>query len=62
MLVVRRKRGQTILVGDIAFKVVRVRGGMVTVGITAPEEVMIERDDAKNKQPRERAPKLEPAA
>ena len=42
MLVLSRKCGEQIVIGDgIAVAVVAVRGGRVTLGVTAPPEVPI---------------------
>lgn len=46
MLVLSRKPGQAIVVGDkIRVTVVRVRGGAVRLGIEAPAEVAIRRKE-----------------
>jgi len=46
MLVLSRKPGQSIQAGDVTITVVRVRGHKVYLGITAPREVSVVRDDA----------------
>lgn len=44
MLVLSRKKGQTILIGDeIEVKVIRVRGGRVQIGINCPSSIPIDR-------------------
>lgn len=54
MLVLARAVGERILIGpDIVVKIVRVEGDQVRVGIDAPREVRILRDDAKKRTPQE---------
>ena len=43
MLVLERKRNQSIMIGDIAVMVVEIRGGKVKLGIEAPKEVPVHR-------------------
>lgn len=46
MLVLSRKVGQDILVGDaIKFSVLRIVGGRVQIGIAAPADVRVMRDE-----------------
>lgn len=52
MLVLSRKAQEAIQAGSITITVVEIRGDKVTIGITAPPEVRIVRDDAKNKEPK----------
>ena len=48
MLVLKRRVGQRILVGDhIVITVVECRGGAVRLGFDAPEEVVILREEVK---------------
>ena len=48
MLVLSRKVGQKILIGDdIAVTVVRVSGGGVRLGIEAPSELAVIREELK---------------
>ncbi len=48
MLVLSRKQGEQILIGDkIKVTVVRISGNIVQLGIQAPPEIRIVRDDAK---------------
>ncbi|ALB24597.1 Carbon storage regulator (plasmid) [Piscirickettsia salmonis] len=50
MLVLTRKSGQEIFVGkDITIKVLSVVNGQVRIGIDAPQEVQIQRDDVKKR-------------
>jgi carbon storage regulator len=44
MLVLEREIGESLVIGsDIEVKVVRVRGAKVTLGITAPKQVPVDR-------------------
>ena len=46
MLVLSRKCGQQIVIGDgITVAVVAVRGGRVTLGVTAPPEMPVHREE-----------------
>ena len=46
MLVLSRKLGEVIKIGDdIAIEVVEIRGGRVRLGITAPDEVPVHRQE-----------------
>ena len=46
MLVLSRKSGDAVLIdGDIKIKVIEVRGGVVRLGIEAPKEVPVLRDE-----------------
>ena len=48
MLVLSRKLGQRILIGDnIAITVVRLTGGGVRLGIEAPPELVVVREELK---------------
>ena len=50
MLVLSRKEGQSIQVGDhVRLAVVRVKGNRVKIGIEAPEEVSIRRGELQGK-------------
>jgi carbon storage regulator len=51
MLVLSRKLGQTVYIGDeITVRVVEVKGGRVKIGIVAPEDVDIFRGELGNHQ------------
>lgn len=43
MLVLTRKRDESIMIGDIEVKVVDVKGGKVRLGIKAPKSVTVDR-------------------
>jgi carbon storage regulator len=45
MLVLSRKPGEHIKVGDVIFTIVKIRGGSVRVGIDAPQEMHILRGE-----------------
>lgn len=45
MLVLARKPGEKILVGEIQFEIVAIRGGKVRVGVTAPKDTPIARGE-----------------
>lgn len=45
MLVFGRKPEQTIVVGEVEFKILAIRGGKVRVGVTAPREMPIARGE-----------------
>lgn len=50
MLVLTRKEGEKILIGDnISITVVRVIGGGVRIGVEAPPEVVVMRSELKEK-------------
>lgn len=59
MLVLSRKVGEEILIGDnISITVVKSQGGKVRIGISAPEEVAIRRAEipANQARPAEEVP------
>ncbi len=46
MLVIRRKSGESVLIGaDIDIRVMEVSGNRVTLGITAPQDFLILRKE-----------------
>ncbi len=48
MLVIRRRAGEAVLIGDgIEVRVLESAGGRVTLGITAPKEVPILREEIR---------------
>ncbi|GHO79248.1 hypothetical protein KSD_70190 [Ktedonobacter sp. SOSP1-85] len=52
MLVIRRKKGERILLsGNILIEVLEVDEGRVKLGITAPPEVTIVREELLQRQP-----------
>ena len=57
MLVLSRKIGERIWIGDkIAVTVVRITGGGVRLGIEAPAELPVVREELKNKMEQEIEP------
>lgn len=54
MLILMRKPGQALSIGnDITLTILNIREGAVRIGIDAPKEVQILRDEAKLRQPRD---------
>ena len=52
MLVLSRKPGEAIKIGDdVEIHVLSVRGKVVRIGIEAPDDVPIKRDDMKQDEP-----------
>jgi len=47
MLVLSRKSGEKITVGEVTFTINRIKGNKVVVGIEAPERVKILRGELK---------------
>ncbi len=46
MLVLTRKKGETIAIGDnIQIQVLSVKGGQVRIGVEAPREVRVNREE-----------------
>ncbi len=64
MLVLSRKVGEKILIGDnIAVTVVRVAQGIVRLGVEAPKELPIVREEIRDQlsqEPRDEAPAARP--
>jgi carbon storage regulator len=53
MLVLSRKSGESIVIdGNITIKVIEVRSGMVRLGIDAPKEIPVFRDEMLTRDPR----------
>ena len=53
MLVLSRKRNQRIQIGDnVTIHIIQSRNGRVRLGIEAPRDVPVVRDDAKRKEKR----------
>ncbi len=51
MLVLSRKVGEEIVIGEnIQVKVVAIQGGHVRIGISAPEEIMVDRSEVHEKR------------
>jgi len=46
MLVLNRRNGERVLIGeDIVITVLSLRGGVVRLGITAPKEIAVHREE-----------------
>jgi carbon storage regulator len=49
MLVLTRKKGETITIGDnIQIQVLSVKGGQVRIGVEAPKEVRVSREECES--------------
>jgi carbon storage regulator len=51
MLVLSRREGQKLIIGDIVFTVTKLKGNTVQLGIEAPQEVKILRGELEGKEP-----------
>ena len=52
MLILTRKMGETLTIGeDIRIKVLSVKGGQVRIGIDAPREISVNREEILQKEP-----------
>jgi len=62
MLVLSRKTGERILIGDsVTVTVVRISGGGVRLGIDAPEEMAVIREELRSDLDKELARDRKPA-
>ncbi len=53
MLVISRHIGSSLKIGnDITVTVLNISGNQVRIGIEAPKEIAVVRDDAINKEPK----------
>jgi carbon storage regulator len=53
MLVISRNLGSSLFIGDkITVTILNITGNQVRIGIEAPKEISIVRDDAVHKQPK----------
>jgi carbon storage regulator len=56
MLVLKRKPGETICIGDdITVTILSVHGNQVRIGINAPKSVIIDRQEVTNRKKAEKA-------
>lgn len=54
MLILTRKHGQAILIGDsIVVRVLEIAGDSVRIGVDAPRDIAVLRPEAKNRTPRD---------
>jgi len=52
MLILTRKTGETITIGDqIQIQVLSVKGGQVRIGIDAPREIVVNREEVLDRLP-----------
>lgn len=57
MLILTRHHGQSIKIGkDIKITVLQVRGGQVRIGIAAPKEMSVHREEVAERIEREKVP------
>ena len=55
MLVITRKDGESVLIGEnIKITVVKSKGGQVKIGIEAPKEVVVTREELLNKEEKDK--------
>jgi carbon storage regulator len=58
MLILTRRVGETVMIGDeIAVSVLDVRGNQVRLGIAAPKEVTVHREEVYRRVQQEKAEK-----
>lgn len=50
MLVLSRKKGEAIVVGDITIVVTDIRGDKVRLGVEAPREVPVDREEIRKRK------------
>lgn len=56
MLILTRRVGETVMIGDdVSVTVIGVQGNQVRVGINAPKEVSVHREEIHNRIQREKA-------
>ena len=58
MLILSRKIGDTIVIGDVKIKIIAVQGNIVRVGTEAPKEVKVHHEGAR-KQIQDEKPSIE---
>jgi carbon storage regulator len=61
MLILTRRVGETLMVGDdVTVTVLGVKGNQVRIGVNAPKEVAVHREEIYERIKRERADKSSP--
>ncbi|GAB3728342.1 carbon storage regulator CsrA [Silanimonas algicola] len=61
MLILTRRVGETLMIGDsVTVTVLGVKGNQVRIGITAPKEVAVHREEIFQRIQRDEAGKLPP--
>jgi carbon storage regulator len=59
MLILTRRTGETLRIGeDVEVTVMAVNGSQVRIGIKAPRNVAVDREEIAERKMREREPKL----
>jgi carbon storage regulator len=59
MLILTRRTGETLRIGeDVEVTVMAVNGSQVRIGIKAPRNVAVDREEIAERKQREREPKL----
>ncbi len=57
MLVLSRRCGESLWVGDAEIVVVKIRGNQVSIGINAPKKIVVDRNEVRMAKRKEREQK-----